>query len=176
MARQTGRAAVERYFAQLPATIGERILPGAGRAGGKVIAAEAKLGAPEQVKDAIIVQVKRKDGRVVVTITTEKGWAMSLGIWAEWGTDPHFISISDQDRGGLSLRKTNDRVKRGELKINGKFVGNSVFHPGAKAHPFLRPALDMKATEAIAAAQGYINSRVARLQKAGLLPAEAGDE
>ena len=44
--------------------------------------------------------------------------------------------------------------------INGHFVGTAVHHPGARPHPFLRPALDTKEGEAIAAAQSYINGRV----------------
>lgn len=164
-----GRAEVKRYFAQAPKTIAERILPGAGRAGGNVIAAEAALRAPKEVSDAIVVETRKDAGRIVVRVTVKKGWARSVGVWAEWGTDPHFIRISDEDRGGLSVRKSNERVKTGSMVINGKFVGDTVFHPGAKAHPFLRPALDLKEAEAITAAQAYINSRVARMSKAGLL-------
>ena len=44
--------------------------------------------------------------------------------------------------------------------IGGKFVGETVWHPGAKPHPFLRPSLDIKGAEAIAAAQSYINAHV----------------
>jgi hypothetical protein len=35
-----------------------------------------------------------------------------------------------------------------------------VRHPGARPNPFLRPALDMKEGEAVAAAQDYITSRI----------------
>lgn len=176
MPKVNGRAEVKRYFAQLPKAINGKLLPGAGRAGGRVVADEAKLRAPEVVAKAIVTQVRSREGRIVVTVTVTEPWPRSVGIWAEWGTDPHFIRISDEDRGGLSVRKSNERLKSGSLVINGKFVGGTVFHPGAQAHPFLRPALDVKQTEAMAAAQGYINSRVARMRKAGLLANEDGDE
>ncbi|MDR7102990.1 HK97 gp10 family phage protein [Croceicoccus sp. BE223] len=59
---------------------------------------------------------------------------------------------------GPRRARTEDNV----LRIKDKFVGGAVLHPGARPHPFLRVSLDLKAGEAIAAAQGYINARIAR--------------
>jgi hypothetical protein len=51
-------------------------------------------------------------------------------------------------------------VKRGSLTIGGNFVGPVVMHPGHAAKPFLRPALDQKAEEAVNAMGAYIAHRV----------------
>ena len=54
----------------------------------------------------------------------------------------------------------NKMLKRGSLKIGENFVGPVVMHPGHAAKPFLRPALDQKAEEAVNAMGTYIAHRV----------------
>jgi hypothetical protein len=162
----TGRSATSSYMAALPDQI-TRLLKGAGRAGGRVIADEAKnRSQSEEVADAIVMRSKTKDDRIVVRVTVKPGWTYSLALWQEYGTSPHFISVTDEQRQGLGIRRINTKVSEaggnGSLVIGGKFVGKTVFHPGAQAHPFLRPALDTKETEAIKTAQTYINARVLR--------------
>lgn len=158
-----GRSEVKRYIAQLPEALVEKVLRGAARAGGKVIADEAKARSEsDDVADAIIIRSSAKDGRIVVTVTVKPGWAYSLGVWLEWGTDPHFITVDDSQRAGMSVRKVNEKTKAGSLVIGGAFVGKTVWHEGARPFPFLRPALDIKEAEAVKAAQQYINSRVTR--------------
>ncbi len=163
MATSKGRAEVSRYMRQIPVVLETKVLRGAARAGGQVIADEAKLRAnSEPVREGVIIRTKSEDGRVVVRISVREGWARSLGIWAEYGTDPHFISVDASQSEGKSVRRINEQAKEGSLIIGGKFVGTTVLHPGARPHPFLRPALDNKQAEAIAAAQGYITTRLAR--------------
>jgi len=166
MASATGRAAASAYMAKLPDQL-TRLLQGAGRAGGRVIADEAKhRSRSDEVADAIVVRTKSKDDRIVVRVTVKPGWAYSLALWGEYGTSPHFISVADEQRQGLGIQRINAKVLEadgdGSLVIGGKFVGKTVFHPGAQAHPFLRPALDTKEAEAVKAAQAYINARVSR--------------
>ncbi len=158
-----GREAVQAFIANFPAEVEAKLLPGAARAGGKVIADEAKANAPSQeVEAAIRVRTARETDRVTATVTISGQWPRSLAIWAEYGTDPHYITVDDSQRGGRSARKINDLAKGGVLVIGGQPVGKTVFHPGARKAPFMRPALDMKATAAIAAAQAYVNARVTR--------------
>ncbi|MBD8677929.1 HK97 gp10 family phage protein [Sphingomonas sp. CFBP 13720] len=174
-----GRTELKRFIADVPQLLQEKVLPGAARAAGKVIAEEAKARSQSQVvADAVEVKVRSDDGRVVARIGVakggpSKGWALSLGGWLEYGTDPHYITVDDSQRQGMSAARINLLKKRdGVLVINGKPVGKTVLHPGAQAHPFLRPALDTKEAEAVAAAQAYINARVGRR---GIISQTEGD-
>lgn len=177
MATATGRAEVSAYIGGLEAQL-TTLLRGAGRAGGGVIADEAKLRTrSDEVRDGIILRTKTEDDRIVVRVTIKLGWAYSRALWEEYGTSPHFISVGDEQRGGQGLQRINAKVKEakgdGSLVIGGKFVGRTVFHPGTAPHPFLRTSLDVKEREAIAAAQRYINARIARGVIAG---SDEGDE
>ncbi len=96
----------------------------------------------------------------------------ALQFWAEYGTDPHYITVDDSQREGRTATRINRLAKDGVLVINGQPVGMTVFHPGAQAYPFMRPALDMREADAVAAAQTYINSRVSR---SGILGDDDGD-
>lgn len=168
-----GREAEQRRRAAVPEKI-KRILRGAARAGAAVIADEAKLRVDsDAVRDGIVIgRTKEQDGHITVRITVEEGWARSLGTWLEYGTSSHFISVDRNFAQGQTAQRINrldtEAAKAGSagpgstLVINGKPVGSTVFHPGARAQPWLRPARDVKALEAIAAAQEHINARVRR--------------
>jgi hypothetical protein len=166
MVKVRGKSEVRAYMAGLPAQI-TSVLRGAARAGGKVIAEEAKARVVSQeVADDIVIRSRMDDSRIVVTITVKKGFSWSIGLWLEQGTDAHFITVDDRQRGGRGIRRINQQVRAaggdGSLVIGGQFVGTTVWHPGAQPHPFLRPALDVKEGEAIRAAQSYINARIAK--------------
>lgn len=168
---------VKGYFAALPKQI-TVMLRGAGRAGGRVIAEEAKdRSASDDVARDIVVRTKTDDGRIVVTVTVKPGYNWFRALWLEYGTDPHFISVDDSQRSGQGIRRINQQVRAaggdGSLVIAGQFVGATVWHPGARPEPFLRPALDIKEAEAIRAAQAYINSRIARGQ---IVSKDEGDD
>lgn len=161
-----GKADVDRFMAQIPVDM-TKVLRGAGRAGAKVVSAEIKELTPsEEVRDNLRTRTKQYDGRIVVRIDVKPGWARSLGTWLEYGTSPHLISVDESQRQGMSIgrinRLANSPDSSHSLVIGGKFVGTTVFHPGAQPHPSFRPALDTKEAEAIAAAQRYVNSRVKR--------------
>lgn len=161
MVTSTGKSAVFAYMDSLPAEIETKLLRGAARAGANVIADEAKDRAvAEEVKAGIRVRVRREPDRFVGTVDVTGQWARSLGIWAEYGTDPHYIRIDESQRAGMSIGRINKQAKGGTLVINGQPVGATVFHPGARKEPFMRPALDLKAAEATRAAQAYIDARV----------------
>jgi HK97 gp10 family phage protein len=173
MATVKGASEVKAFFAQLPAQLESKLLRGAARAAANVVAAEAKeRSVSSAVTNAIKVATKEEDGRIIGKVQV-KGRGAYLAPWLEYGTDPHFISVDDNQRNGMSVRKVNQSVDdKASLKIGDKFVGATVFHPGAQPHPFLRPALDSKEGEAIKAAQHYITSRVSR---AGIMGSDEGD-
>lgn len=156
-----GKAAVRRFMGQLPSEIENKLLRGAARAAANVVAVEARdRSVSSEVSAAIKVRTAREDVLVIAKVQV-RGPGAYIAPWLEYGTAPHFISVDDSQRGGMSVRRINKLEKEhGSLVIGGKFVGRTVWHPGAEAHPFLRVSLDLKEGEARAAAQRYINSRV----------------
>lgn len=96
-----------------------------------------------------------QDGTVSIRVRL-RGEHSYLGWFHEYGVRPHFISAGDS---GLSARKLTTKARNGSssdvdtgaLKIGDNYVTGTVLHPGFAARPFLRPALDMKAQEAVTA-------------------------
>lgn len=182
MASPRGGSAAARAIRALPEQFLARVLPRAGRAGGEVIAEEAKtlLGGrradskagPVLIADSVKVKVRRKDTTIRVRITLD-GPGAYVGRWLEYGTAPHLISVADSAREGRSVARINKLASEGSLVIGNKFVGASVSHPGARPHPFLGPALHNRERDAIIAMQTYVTSRAAR---AGLAGADPGGE
>ena len=178
-----GREAEQRRREQLPDKI-RKILRGAARVGADVIATNAKERvASDAVREGVVVgRTKEHDGPIIVRITVKEGWPRALGTWLEYGTSAHFISVDPKFADGRTAARINrldtDAAKEGRagpgttLVINGKPVGTTVYHPGARAEPWLRPARDVKARDAIAAAQDHINAGVRR---SGLV-ADGNDE
>ena len=186
MARATGLSNVKRYLAQLPVDLQRKVLRGAARAGASVVVAEARERVTSaEVGGALTTKTVADGTRATSTISVKPGWARSLGIWLEYGTSPHFITVDDSQRRGMSAGRINRLDKAAEkegrsgpghsLKIGGSFVGDTVHHPGARPHPFLRVALDLKGSEAVAAAQSYINSRISSVGITGSDELESED-
>jgi HK97 gp10 family phage protein len=161
-----GREEVRAYIRQIPVALEAKVLRGAARAGARVIADEAKSRSiSSEVAGAVKISTRQDvPGRVVAKVQV-KGPNAYLAPWLEYGTDPHFITVDASQRQGIGTRRLNQAVREaegdGSMVIGGKFVGDTVFHPGARPYPFLRPALDAKQAEAIAAAQAHIDGALA---------------
>lgn len=179
-----GRELLE-LLQSMPAKFERNIMRAALRAGANVVKAEAKAGVPVQHGDlrrSVRVSVRTKGQTIIASVKagSEKAWYWRF---VEYGTGPHWISVREGDRPwrntrrgakAFSIRTLNRMAERGSLKIGENFVGSSVSHPGARAKPFMRPALDTKARAAVAAAVATVK---ARLANAGAnLPAELLDE
>ena len=164
MATARGRTEVKRLIASLPAQIEKRLLPGAARAGANVIAEEARDQCiDKEVAASLKVRTKSDPGLVVARIKPDpKMPGAYRATWIEYGTAPHFISVSEGDRKGRSIGRINRQVKEGSLVIGGHFVGPSVWHKGARPFPFLRTALDTQRAAAVAAAQAFVDKHVTR--------------
>lgn len=168
-----GKAEVKAFIAGIAGEIESKLLRGAARAAATVVADEAKDRThSSRVRGAIKVATSAGEGRIIAKVQV-KGPGAYLAPWEEYGTAPHFISVDDSQRRGMGVRRINKLAKEGSLVINGKFVGATVHHPGARPHPFLRPALDTKEGEAIAAAQAYIDARVT---PSGIAADSSGDQ
>lgn len=140
---------LQKFLDQLPAKVEANIMRGALRAGMKEVlpAAQSNI---HNVSGELAKGLKigtRKRGRTVTASLKAKGPHGHVAHWVEFGTKPHEI-----------------RAKDGSLSFGGGFA-RSVMHPGAKRRPFMRPALDQKATAAVVATGEYIKKR---LTKAGI--------
>lgn len=168
-----GREAMQRRRDEVPHKI-RNILRGAARVGAAVIADDAKQRvASDAVREGVIIgRSKEVDDRITVKITVKEGWPRALGTWLEYGTSAHFISVDPNFAEGRTAARVNkldkDAAKEGRfgpgatLVINGKPVGATVFHPGTSAEPWLRTARDVKARDAINAAQEHITAGMKR--------------
>jgi hypothetical protein len=179
MVTTRGKSAVRAYIGAVPGNVEKKLLPGAARAAANVVADEARRRTQSsEVRASVKVAVGKDEGGRTVGKVQTKGPGAHLAPWEEYGTEPHLISIDDSQRNGMSINRINRLAREGDknhsLIIGGKFVGATVMHPGARPHPFMRPSLDTKEGEALAAAQAYINGRVS---PAGIKGGpEGGDE
>lgn len=193
MVKVTGERETRAFFQKLPDMIERKLVRGAAKAGAEVIAQQARTnlgskkaevagGSSVLIADSIKVRVRKVETGARATIAPE-GPGAYVTPWMEFGTRPHFIQVHEEQRGGRTSRRINDldrsaaeegRAGPGSsLKIGGTFVGGTVYHPGADPHPFLRPALDTAAREAVATAQRYIDERAPKLAS---LPDDDGGE
>lgn len=102
------------------------------------------------------------DGTFSVTIRLVGEHAF-LGLFMEYGVDPHLIASTGKGEGRVAVRKAaagKGKIKAGVLKIGDDYVSGIIHHPGHAAHPFMRPALDAKGGDAVKAFGGRIQSYI----------------
>ena len=160
-----GLAQLQAALDQLPAQIERNIMRGALRNGAKVLLAEAQGTAAfaddtGALRASIRISTSVRRGTVTAAVKAgpskrdKRPWYARL---VEYGTKAHII-----------------RARQGKVLAIGV---SKVHHPGAKARPFMRPALDAKAQEAVQATAEYIRQRLAT--RHGLTvpaPLQDGDE
>lgn len=175
---------------QLPEQWGKKVLRGGLRAGAKPIHEAAVANARKRsgaMAKAIKIGSSRvnRDGTISVRIRL-KGKHAFVGLFGEFGVRPHLIKVSEEDRPvrqtrrgpkKLAIGTINRMVYRGSLKIGQNFVGPVVQHPGHAASPFMRPALETRAADAIGATGEYIARRLTwRELQAPTLSADEGED
>lgn len=147
-----GAEALREALSRLPQKMEVRILRGAVRAATKPVLEEAKAKAPVRkgaLRDSLRISTKSKRGEVrarVIAGDNKKG-GVYYATMVEGGTKPHKI-----------------RAGKKSLRIGGVFA-RSADHPGAKARPFMGPAIKNKAEAALDAAAAYIRKRLDKLVK-----------
>ncbi len=141
-----GLADLNKFLQQLPAKVEQSVLRGALRAGANVVMAEAKANVPVdsgQLRDGLKVSTSSRRGRVTAKVKATGKHAF-IAPWLEYGTAAHKIT-----------------AKKGKgLFFGGLFV-KGVQHPGSRPKPFMRPALDGRAQDAVVAAAQYMKRRLA---------------
>lgn len=160
----TGLADLQKFLDQLPAKLEANVMRSALRMGAKVIEAQVKTNVPVgppsgtnkkryggvvgALRDSVRVTTRRKRGKVTASVKaggkTKRGADVYYAHMVEFGTAAHTITAKN----------------RKHLSFGGLFF-QSVEHPGARARPFMRPALDGQAQNALVATAEYIKKRLA---------------
>ena len=141
-----GLAVLGKALASLPTRIERNVLRGALRAGMKPVQLAARDNAAKatgELARGLKVSTDGRKGKVYARLKTS-GKHDYIARFVEFGTAPHRIS----GRNG------------GMLRIAGGAIVPSVAHPGARAVPFMRPALDTQAEPAVQAVADYIRNRL----------------
>lgn len=144
----TGLKELAQFLDELPAKIQKNIMRGALRAGMKVVQEEAKSTAAfadktGQLRAGLKIGTKSKGGAVTASLSA-KGKHGYIARFIEYGVKTHTI-----------------KAKNGGALAFGGGVFQSVDHPGISPHPFLRPALDGQAQNAVIATAEYMKDRLA---------------
>lgn len=176
------------FLDTLPEKLARNAVRGGMYAGAKVTAEKVRANAatlrtPEIKHNGVVTQASKPlsglvkvgtrtyQGGDIIARVYFKGFAASVAIWAEYGTLGHYISVRDDVRPVAntrrgprrwSIRTINKSARRGSLMIGSSFVGASVWHPGSRAHPTMRSALDATAAAAVEAIAGYVRSRLSK--------------
>lgn len=140
---------LQKFLDQLPAKMEKNIMRGALRAGANVVKDEAKKNLTQNqsvvtglIRDGIKVSTRYRRGKVTAAIKAT-GDHDYIAHWLEYGVAAH------------SLRK------KAKLK-SGKYQGTGTLHPGFKEKPFMRPALDGRASAALVAVGEHIKKRLTK--------------
>lgn len=153
----TGLADLDRYLSMLPGNLQKGAYRAGLTAAAKPVRDEARLRAHKKSgKMARAIKTgsprQNQDGSFSVMISL-KGEHAFIGFFEEYGVAPHLIAPKAKGLGpaGLKAAASSGAKVGGVMKIGDEFVSGIIHHPGHAAHPFLRPALDVKAEEAVLA-------------------------
>ncbi|BBB65910.1 hypothetical protein UNDYM_1657 [Undibacterium sp. YM2] len=138
---------LQKFLDQLPAKIEANIMRSSLRAGAKVILDAAKENVPVEHGDLrASLRISTRSKRGVVTATVKAGSKKAF-YWrfVEFGTAAHGI-----------------KPKKAASLLFGNVFAESVLHPGARAKPYMRPALDTQAGAAIQAVGEAIKKRLTK--------------
>lgn len=141
----TGLSEMNDLLQQLPAKIEANVLRGALRAGQKEILEAAKANVPVQSGDlraSLRIKTRSKKGEVSATLVAGNKKAYYAHM-VEFGTAQHFI-----------------KPKRARSLFFAGLARKVVDHPGAAAHPFMRPAFDEAQGKALESMRAYIARRL----------------
>lgn len=163
-----GGPELHAFLQQLPVRMERNVMRGALRAGARVIQQQAKANVPAKsgkLRRAIKVDTVTGDGLVKARVKL-RGPHSFVGVFIEYGVRAHVIAPGDAKVGARSLNKkqrasqTDIKRANGLLKIGDHWIRGAVLHPGIAATPFLRPAMDTRAGDAVNAVGEYIAQRL----------------
>lgn len=152
--RVKGLDELQKLLDELPAKIEKNVVRGGLRAGAKVVMEEAQRACPvgtgalpegeppNALRDSIRISMRSAQGKVLATVKAGNKTAY-YAHFVEFGTARHWIKPKN----------------RKSLFLAG-LMRELIDHPGAQKKPFMRPAIDNKAEEAIEAMAEYCRERI----------------
>lgn len=168
----TGLRELQEFLDQVPVKIEKNIMRGALRAGAKIIEQQAKLNAPVgapssenrriyggyagALRDSIRVTTNAKAGIVYAHVKAG-------GKNKKSGADVYYAHMIEFGAVKTTAPYQIASAKRGMLAFLGIWR-KYVMHPPLRKMPFLRPALDVQAQNAVIAAAEYVKQRLATKQ------------
>lgn len=161
----TGLAELDRYLSALPKNMQKAAYRNGLTAAARVIRDEARVLAPKRtgvMAKGIRSGSPRQNQDGTFSISVSCGGPHGfLGLFHEYGVAAHYITAGGYTVGGRagSARNLTASVRSEgtteadtqRLKIGNQIVSGAVLHPGHAARPFMRPALDGKANDAVLA-------------------------
>lgn len=139
---------LQKELDKLPAKIEANIMRGALRSGAVVVQKTAKKEVPKhtgKLAAGLVIRTSRRGGRVTASVVATGPHAY-LAPWIEFGTAAH--KIKPKSKGGM-------------LSFGGIFA-SGVEHPGQRAKPFMRYALQAEANNALQAIGAYVKKRLTK--------------
>ena len=143
-----GGIELQRFLDQLAPKIEKNIMRGAMRQGANVSKKEAQVQLEASgsvvtglLKKGLKVSTNSKSGKVTAFVKA-RGKHSYIAHWIEYGVAAHGI-------------------KKGARRSTGKGQGGKL-HPGFAPRPFMRPALDNKVPEIVAAVTNYVKNRLTK--------------
>ena len=140
-----GLSKLSALLSQLPGKIKNNIIPGAMAAAAQPVAEQAKQNVSVVsgvMRDGIKVISSVEDG-VLTTKIKVTGKHAFAARWVEYGTAAHRI-----------------KPKAAKSLFFAGIFAEGIDHPGSSAKPFMRPALDARAGDAVNAAAAHIKKRL----------------
>lgn len=163
MATETGVSGLSdlyKLLQTLPAVAEGNVMRGGLRAGLRVIQKEA------QALVAIDEQDLRNSLRIrLLRRSVKRGWVRMQLVaggrsapnshWVEYGTASYYAG-----KGRSVGRPYKIKPKKAGALLFGGKVREVVTHPGARPKPYMRPAIDRRQADAIAATAAYLRRRI----------------
>lgn len=144
--RISGGAELSAFLKTFPRKLERSVMRGGLRAGAVVVRDKARELVKDdsgEIRSTIKYRTFANKDRYTAVVET-RGSGAYKSVFLEYGTAAHYIQTK--------LRRS--------MKIGDDFVGRVISHPGGQAHPFMRPALDIAAADAVKAMADYINRRL----------------
>lgn len=162
----TGGRQLDELLQQLPVKMEKNILRSAMRAGAAAVLPDVKARIPVDHGDLrasarITTSARRGTVSASVKVGNRVAYYASM---VEFGTRPHVIKVDDRDRG--INRRTGRQISittvNRHLRLGVTLIGPSVSHPGAAAHPYMRPAADAGLGAIVRASTAKIRERLTK--------------